>query len=344
MSGKNLVKFTGVLLLALWFSCSGINAQPMPPLPNPWNNQIGNWSFEDTNWYSDFGYAPVSFTNLDNPAGFDGNALQVDSTNAAWLQYNIIEDDGFENLTFDQGTIELWVLPDWNSTTNGGTGPGDWGRLIDVGAYSTNAPSSWWSLYFTPDGNNLCFSSETNGVFTNYLNVPISWDSSTWHLISLTYDQTQSQLYIDGQLVTNGAGVQYLPSASVVSNGFFVGSDHTGMQQAHAQIDDLSTYNYVIWTTAITNDYAAGMNLISPPDSGGLMSGGFGGGFGMDDSSDSFGSLYGASLWLQITNVSGGLVFANLMNATDYVYAILSTTNLAIPSTNWSVATELFPT
>jgi len=343
MSGKNLVKITSVLLLALWFSCSGINAQSLPPLPNPWNNQIGNWSFEDTNWYSDFGYAPVSFTNLDNPAGFDGNALQVDSTNAAWLQYNIIEDDSFENLTFDQGTIELWVLPNWNSATNGGTGLGDWGRLIDVGAYSTNATSSWWSLYFTPDGNNLCFSSETNGVFTNYLNFPISWDSSTWHLVSLTYDQSQSQLYIDGQLATNGAGVAYLPSASVVSNGFFVGSDHTGMQQAHAQIDDLSTYNYVIWAAAITNDYAAGMNLISPPDIG-ILRGGFGGGFGMDDSSDSFGSLYGANLWLQITNVSGGLVFANLMNATNYVYAILSTTNLAIPSTNWSVATELFPT
>ena len=343
MNGKNLVKLMGVLLLALWFSCSDINAQSLPPLPNPWNNQIGNWSFEDTNWYSDFGYAPVSFTNLDNPAGFDGNALQVDSTNAAWLQYNIIEDDDFENLTFDQGTIELWVLPNWNSMTNGGTGLGDWGRLIEVGAYSTNAPSSWWSLYFTPDGNNLCFSSETNGVFTNYLNYPISWDSSTWHLVSLTYDQSQSQLYIDGQLATNGAGVQYQPSANVVSNGFFVGSDHTGTQQAHAQIDDLSTYNYVIWSAEITNDYLAGMNLISPPDIG-IMWGGFSGGFGMDDSSDSFGSLYGANLWLQITNVSGGLVFANLMNATDYVYAILSTTNLAIPSTNWSVATELFPT
>jgi hypothetical protein len=335
MSGKNLVKLASVLLLALWFSCGGVKAQPMPPMPpNPWDNQIGNWSFEDTNWYSDYGYTPVSFTNLDNPAGFDGNVLQVDSTNAAWLQYNIIEDDGFENLTFDQGTIELWVLPNWNSTTNGGVGLGDWGRLIDVGAYGTNAPSSWWSLYFTPDGNNLCFSSETNGVFTNYLSCPISWDSNTWHLVSLTYDQSQSQLYIDGQLATNGAGVQYLPSAGVVSNGFFVGSDHTGMQQAHAQIDDLSTYNYVIWSAEITNDYAAGMNLISPPDSGGLMSGGFGGGgFGMDDSSGS--STDGiTNLWIaQLALTSGYLTAIASNTLADVQYEIQSLTDLT--QTNW---------
>jgi len=85
----------------------------------------------------------------------------------AWLQYNIIEtNDAATNLTFFEGSVELWFLPDWNS----GTGPGDWGRLIDVGAYSTNAPSSWWSLYFNPDGSSLYFSGETNGVLTNYLN------------------------------------------------------------------------------------------------------------------------------------------------------------------------------
>jgi hypothetical protein len=128
--------------------------QPLPP-SDP-NVQLCTWSFDDTSWYSDLGYPPISFTNLNNPPSFDGNALQIDSTNAAWLQYNIVEADGTTNLTFNDfaGTIELWVLPDWNSTTNGGSGPGDWGRLIDVGAFSTNTPSSWWSLYFSPDGVN----------------------------------------------------------------------------------------------------------------------------------------------------------------------------------------------
>lgn len=65
-------------------------AQPLrPPLPPhlPFV-QLDTWSFNDTNWLSDLGYVPVSFTNLNNPPGFDGNALQVDSTNVAWLPYD----------------------------------------------------------------------------------------------------------------------------------------------------------------------------------------------------------------------------------------------------------------
>lgn len=49
-------------------------------------------------------------------------------------------------------------------------------------------------------------------------------------------------------------------------------------------------------------------------------------------------------LWLQITNISGGTVFANLYNATDQIYAIWSTTNLALPFADWQVETEVRPT
>ncbi|HEY1663040.1 MAG TPA: hypothetical protein VGI03_11535 [Verrucomicrobiae bacterium] len=47
-------------------------------------------------------------------------------------------------------------------------------------------------------------------------------------------------------------------------------------------------------------------------------------------------------LWLQITNVADATASLNLYNATDYVYAIWSTTNLSMPFTNWEVETEIF--
>ncbi|MGD0251421.1 MAG: hypothetical protein ABSC01_01850, partial [Verrucomicrobiota bacterium] len=50
---------------------------------------------------------------------------------------------------------------------------------------------------------------------------------------------------------------------------------------------------------------------------------------------------YGTSLWLEITNVSNGLVYLNLHNATNQVYAIWSTTDLLA---NWQVETEVWPT
>jgi|GEM_PF-6135483 len=49
------------------------------------------------------------------------------------------------------------------------------------------------------------------------------------------------------------------------------------------------------------------------------------------------------ALYLQITNHSGGWAYLNLCKATNQVYAILTTTNLATPSAGWQVETELFP-
>lgn len=48
-----------------------------------------------------------------------------------------------------------------------------------------------------------------------------------------------------------------------------------------------------------------------------------------------------SGLALQITNVSNGLAYLNLLNATNWVYAIWSTTNLL---TGWQVETEIWPT
>ena len=63
--------------------------------------------------------------------------------------------------TCDNGSIFLWFLPAWNSASAGGAGPGVYGRLIEIGTYSTNA-SGWWSLYLDPAGTNLFLSSQSN--------------------------------------------------------------------------------------------------------------------------------------------------------------------------------------
>ena len=48
-----------------------------------------------------------------------------------------------------------------------------------------------------------------------------------------------------------------------------------------------------------------------------------------------------SGLYLQITNVSNGLAYLNLMNGTDYVYEIYSKTDFS--ATNWNIAGEVFP-
>jgi hypothetical protein len=332
MNLKNLVKVPVAFLAIMLFASFDGKAQSMMPPPDP-NFLLDSWSFNDTTWVSDFDDNPLNFTNLNNPPSFDGNAVQVDTNVSAYLQYSIV-DDAVTNLTFPKGTVEFWVLPDWNS----GMGPGDWGRLIEVGAYGTNSPSSWWSLYFSPDGTSITFSSETNGVYTNYLSYPISWDTNTWHLIDLTYLPFRSQLYIDGQLATNGTGSFYTPSADVISNGFFVGSDAMGEQQSRALMDDLATFNYTLSVYEISNDYAAGLQIMDGGgfhlDDGSPVPPGSGGGTGGTGGDSYTPPDYGSNLWvalLGMTNATVSLLESNTIS--DVLYELQGCTNLLSP--NW---------
>jgi hypothetical protein len=314
MKNVRWMEMMGMCLVAFALLLRPINSFALSGPPPLTDLQIGAWSFDDTNWETDDGPFPISFTNLDNPSDWDGRALQVDSPHPAWLQYNIVENSGETNLAFTQGTIQLWFLPDWNS----GHGPGDSGRLIDVGANSTNHLSSWWSLYFSPGGTNIYFSSETNGVQTNYLSVPISWASNNWHLIDLTYSTSGSQLYLDGQLMTNGAGSAYQPSLAAFTNGFFVGSDVTGTQQMRGLMDNLATFNYPLDAGQVTFNYNQATND------------GTGGGTNFDNPAPN----YGTNLFLTVGSMLSNTIPLVLTNSpNDVLLEIQGCTNLA--EGNW---------
>jgi hypothetical protein len=66
----------------------------------------------------------------------------------AWLQFNVVENDGTTNLTVDTGTVTFWFAPgNWSSTNAGGTGPGEYGRLLEVGSYTPDSSYGLWSIY-----------------------------------------------------------------------------------------------------------------------------------------------------------------------------------------------------
>jgi hypothetical protein len=214
---------------------------PPPEVP-VW---LDYWSFWDTNtWLNDLEYPPVSFTNISSSNLGSGNALVVDSASPAWLQYNVQESDGTTNLTVNQGTLMFWFAPSWSGTNEGGTGPGQWGRLLEAGSYTTNASYGWWSVYVDAAGANLYFGAQTNGAGAVYLSAPISWTTNRWHNIAITYSATNSTLYFDGEFVTNGYPVTYWPGPNVLTNGFFIGSDSSGLNQARGMYDEMQTYDY----------------------------------------------------------------------------------------------------
>jgi hypothetical protein len=243
-------------LLLLGLSLVTAGAQTPPGWSPPW---LDYWSFDNTtNWATYYGYPAASATNVTASLLGDYWTPAVDNTNGpAWLQYNITENDGTNHFKVDEGSIMFWFAPNWSGTNQGGQGPGEWSRLIEVGSYTTNASYGWWSLYVDPEGVNLYFSSQTNdGSGATYLSAPISWNiTNRWHLITLTYSDKNTSLYLDDELVTNGAPLAYWPGPEVLTNGFFIGSDSHGSQQAHGMFDDLTTYDYEIGYKEVESEY-----------------------------------------------------------------------------------------
>jgi hypothetical protein len=277
--------------IAAGFLLIASEALAQPTLPgggtnsSPTYTPLDSWSFRDsTNWTSDYGYTPVSFTNLAYSNLGNGASLVVNSTNPAWLQFNVVETNGATNLTVDAGTVMFWFAPGtWSGTNEGGTGPGDYGRLFEVGAYTTNSSFGWWSLYVDDVGANIYFSAQTNdlsGTVTTYLSAPIAWTTNYFHFVVLTYSATNTALYLDGVLVTNGPPLTVYPGPDVLANGFYIGSDSNGVYQADGLFNDIVTYNVPLDADTIqeifTSEYtwyelspwnSAMFNIVSAPSS-----------------------------------------------------------------------------
>src|ERR1041384_4962635 len=94
----------------------GTAAHAVIPAPTDPPLNLDSWSFFDvTNWATDFGNLPVTFTNLSASNLGNGNALVVHSTNTAWLQYSLNPGTGTNELSLPTGTIMFWYAPAWIS-------------------------------------------------------------------------------------------------------------------------------------------------------------------------------------------------------------------------------------
>ena len=258
INGKNnhpsniIVRLTRVLMVMVFllWATSGLAQMPPPDKGGPTNTPLASWSFGDsTNWTSDLGYAPVSFTNLNFSRLGNGASLVVDTNIPAWLQYNVYESDGTTNLTVDVGSVTFWFAADWSSIndTNGGLGPQEYGRLLEVGGYTPDSSCGWWSIYVDDGGTNIYFSAQTNdgSGYTYTISAPIDWTTNYFHFVALTYSSTNVSLYLDGQLATNDpGGLSVWPGNDVLSNGFYIGSGSNGVLQAHGLFNTVATYNY----------------------------------------------------------------------------------------------------
>ena len=311
------------------FCATGAKAQFDPSSGGPTNLVLESWSFFDsTNWFDDDGYLPVSFTNIAGSNLGDFQTLVVDTNVPAWLRYNVVENDGTTNLSVQQGSVTFWFAPgSWSGTNTGGAGPGEYGRLLEVGSYTPDSSYGWWSIYVDDVGNNLYFSAQTNDLSSNattYVTAPIDWTTNYFHFIALTYCATSTVLYLDGVYATNGPGVTVYPGPEVLTNGFGIGSDTNGIYQAHGLFDLVAIYNYPmnsndVWLNYQNQMWSFAINPNNPP---------------MFNSVSNTPVSFGTNLSIVTFNLSNNLASLFVVNTgPDIMYEMQACTNLS--QGNW---------
>jgi len=117
--------------------------------------ELNWWTFSGTDWPSGMGTLPVAFTNISCVPGAGATALSLESTNQAFLIYNLVEPSGATNLAMACGSVEVWFAPAWSSANAGGAGPGAVAPMIQTGRFTTNATYGLWSLCIAHRGRTL---------------------------------------------------------------------------------------------------------------------------------------------------------------------------------------------
>ena len=166
---------------------------------------------------------------------------------------------GTQTTLGSQATSTSHDLPaNYTSVADGGTGPGDWAALLDIGAYTTNASAGCWLLAVDPSASNLVFIAQSEGTNQFVFDAPIDLDAGDWHNICLAYTATNCCLYLEGQLATNAGPIACWPSVGqCLSNGFFVGSmSALGDYQCRGQMQYFETFDYPRAATQVADDYA----------------------------------------------------------------------------------------
>lgn len=222
--------------------------------------RLGYWPFEAPGFVAAHGAVPTEVTNIAWAQGMIGGSAHVVAADPVLLKYRDTEADGSANINLRRGTFRIWIRPDWTSASLGGTGPGEWARIVEMGAWTQDASYGDWQLCFSPDGNEIRWGSDdglghlAGGAYTG-----VTWRAGHWHQVAFAYDEGAARLYVDGAEVASqyGSPALYYPSRAVrEATGLNFGTLFWGGVSVRARLDEIETFNYPLDAGSIATNYA----------------------------------------------------------------------------------------
>ena len=218
-------------------------AAPRPPLPPLPEMHLREWRFDNAFRQYPFGEAPPLIPEADLVESWSGYALRREGQRAVPFVVPETEPTNRVNFTCGTGTIRFWFRPNWGSASLDGRGPAGFARLVEMVSLNGATSTVWWSLYATPDGTALYCSGQGRTGPTDLLKTEIQWAAETWHLVALTYNPTNSTLFVDGALAALGDPLPVPPIPSAPEMALVLGSDLTGTGLAQGHFDEFTTFN-----------------------------------------------------------------------------------------------------
>jgi hypothetical protein len=208
--------------------------------------RLGYWRFNTSDWKGEQGQLPTAANNLQLVASYEGNGVQI-TNGSAILKYRDVEANGLPNLNLRSGAIRLRYKPYWRSVNDGGAGPGQPVRLVQVGSVGAGA---YFDLSIDASGTNVVFScSDGTNVYSRSGWIDFVWEPATgtgpWSELRLVFSLTSSSVWQDGYvMIPPDTNSLPLVPASVRALGFTVGCSTSGAHQAQGIVDELETFNF----------------------------------------------------------------------------------------------------
>lgn len=215
MKRLQLYAFLGIALL----TCLNLKAAPRQALPPYPESCLFYERFDDTNCLDGDAGASSGVTWVDSWSGY---AVNIPNNNA--IIWHAPQSPN--PYVSHAGVIRVWFSPNWASGSRSGNQPG---TIWEV--ESGTQPE--FNLQVTPTGSGIGVSYQ-NQVLTG---ANIAWTNSSWHFICVSYNSTNTQLYLDGQLAGTGPG--FVPSTPFT--GITLGSLTQGAQ-ARGSYDEFATF------------------------------------------------------------------------------------------------------
>lgn len=211
--------------------------------------RLGYWRFNAGEgrdpWLSETGAAPLYRIGVTTAPSFDGQALLI-TNSAALLRYRDVETNGQANINCRRGAIRLMFKPHWTSANAGGSGPGNWARLVHVGQLKDTTPFiGAFTVVIDPKGDLLWIGAQDGSTNSFSYAGHVSLRSNQWYQVVVSYSPTFTRMWLDGKSIASVAkGPIFPPPPAARAKGLALGSDLNNAQQARGCIDEVETFNY----------------------------------------------------------------------------------------------------